>query len=590
MNEIEEQEVEAPVRLSTFRRMLPFFAGNTPTLVAAIVMVLLRTAILACLPLIFRILIDEALPSGMYTPVVYVAGSCLVLLVAQGALEYFQSIIVGFMGITIVNNIKRKLLRHILTLSIRFFDQHKVGKLISRVESDSQRLFMAFSSVGLQMLSALLTLLLALIIMLSTSATLTLYVLLAAPLFIGSLYVIFFKMRPMFRQDRELYANITGFLTEHIPAIMLLRSLNNTEWSRKKFEEVNRERTRFSMKVEAIESALWMAMFLAPVLAIVGILYKSAYWIPSGEMSIGTVWMFIQYIQIATGPLIMISEQISELQKAMGSAERIFELLDTQPEVQDPATPVADQPFRDVIRFENVSFHYEPEKPVLRDVSFSIRKGSTVAIVGATGAGKSTIISLLARMYDPTAGRITIDGTDLRDKRQRDVWGKIGFVMQDIFLFPGTVTDNLRVLRSDIPEERVHEAAKTLGVDELIRSLPDGYNTVLGEQGNNLSFGERQILSFSRALAFNPEILIIDEATSAVDPYTEATIQRSLDRLLDNRTAVVIAHRLSTIINADCILVLDRGKLIEQGSHSELLEQNGLYAMLYTLQSHKETA
>lgn len=590
MTEIDEQEVEAPVQLSTFRRMLPFFAGHTPTLIAAVVMVLLRTGIMACLPLVFRVLIDESLPSGTYAPVIYVAGSYLLLLVAQGTLEYFQSLIVGFMGITIVNNIKRTLLQHIFTLSIRFFDQNKVGKLISRVESDSQRLFMAFSSVGLQMLGALLTLLIALVIMLSTSVTLTLYVLMAAPLFIGSLYVVFFKMRPLFRQEREIYANITGFLTEHIPAVMLLRSLNNTAWSRKKFEDVNRERTRFTMKVESIESVLWTTMFLAPVLAIIAILYKSAYWIPSGDISIGTVWMFIQYIQIATGPLILISEQISELQKAMGSAERIFELLDTQPEVRDPDAPVADQPFRDAIRFENVSFHYEPEKPVLRDVSFSIRRGSTVAIVGATGAGKSTIISLLARMYDPIAGRITIDGVDLRNKRQRDVWGKIGFVMQDIFLFPGTVTDNLRVLRSDIPEERVRQAAATLGVDELIRSLPNGYDTVLGEQGNNLSFGERQILSFCRALAFNPDILIIDEATSAVDPYTEATIQRSLDRLLDNRTAVVIAHRLSTIVNADCILVLDRGALIEQGSHDELLAQGGLYATLYTLQSHKETA
>lgn len=579
-----ESDREAQLRLSTFRRMLPFFAGYKTSLATAVVMVLVRTTILACLPLVFRELVDNAIPQGSYGPVLYVAGGYLLLLVTQGILEYAQSILVGFMGIGIVNDIKQKLLAHLFTLSIRFFDHNKVGRLISRVESDSQRLFMAFSSVSLQLFGALLMLFISFLVMLVTSVQLTLYVLAVSPLFLGGLYITFYKMRPLFRRDRELYANITGFLTEHIPAVPLLRTLNNTGWSKNLFAEINKEKTRYTFRVASLETALWTAMFCAPVLAITGILYKSMEWIPLGEISIGTVWMFIQYILMAVAPLIMISEQISELQKAMGAAERIFELFDTEPEVKDPAVPIADKPFCEAIRFENVHFHYSPDKPVLQDVSFSIPKGKTVAIVGATGAGKSTVISLLARMYDPTSGCIKLDGTDIRSFAQDDLRRKIGFVMQDIFLFPGTVTDNLRVLRSDIPEEQVRQAARSLGVEDCITNLPNGYDTILSEQGGNLSFGERQLLSFARALTFDPEILIIDEATSAVDPYTEATIQRCLNRLFHNRTAVVIAHRLSTIVHADIILVFDRGRLMEQGSHEELLHKNGLYAMLYRLQ------
>lgn len=579
-----EPESEAQVRLSTLRRMLPFFAGHRTPLVTAVVLVLVRTAILACLPLVFRELVDTAIPAGVYSAILYVAGGYLLLLVAQGILEYTQAILVGFMGIGIVNDIKQKLLTHLFTLSIRFFDHNKVGRLISRVESDSQRLFMAFSSVGLQLLGALLTLFISLVIMLLVSAKLTLYVLAVSPLFLGALYVAFFTMRPLFRRDRELYANITGFLTEHIPALPLLRTLNNTGWSQARFATINREKTRYTFRVESLESALWTVMFLAPVFAITGILYKSASWVPAGTISIGTVWMFIQYILMAVAPLIMISEQVSELQKAMGAAERIFELFDTEPEVKDPSLPVADQPFRETICFENVHFHYAPDKPVLHDVSFCIERGTTVAIVGATGAGKSTVISLLARLYDPTAGRITLDGTDIRSFAQDDLRRKIGFVMQDIFLFPGSVTDNLRVLRPDIPNDQVRQAARALGVEESIMELPEGYDTILGEQGGNLSFGERQLLSFARALTFDPDILIIDEATSAVDPYTEQRIQRSLATLLEGRTAVMIAHRLSTIVNADKIIVLDRGRLIEEGSHSELLRRDGMYAMLYRLQ------
>jgi ATP-binding cassette subfamily B protein len=281
----------------------------------------------------------------------------------------------------------------------------------------------------------------------------------------------------------------------------------------------------------------------------------------------------------------MISEQIRELQRAFGAADKIFEILDTEPEVKEPLNPKTIGGFKEKISFNNVCFHYDVDKPVLKNVSFTIDKGSTVAIVGATGSGKTTIISLLTRFYDPIEGNITVDGVDLKYIRSDELRGMMSLVLQDIFLFPGDILDNLRVLRKDIPEDRVKEASKKMGIYNYLNSFPQGFNTILSEDGGNLSFGERQLLSFSRALTFDPEILIMDEATSSIDPYTEAEIQRSMEKLLKGRTSIIIAHRLSTIEEADNIIVLDRGELVEQGSHDELMALKGHYANLYWTQT-----
>ena len=334
-----------------------------------------------------------------------------------------------------------------------------------------------------------------------------------------------------------------------------------------------------------MEQSVWFVMMLCPQVVIYLILYNSIDWIKAGTISIGTVWMFIQYIHLAVQPLVMISEQIRELQRAFGAGDKIFEILDTEPEVKETDRPVKVDGFMHRIEFKNVSFHYESEKPVLKNISFTIEKGSSVAIVGATGSGKTTIISLLTRFYDPVEGSITIDGVDLRDMDMKELRSMMSLVLQDIFLFPGDIMDNLRVLRKDIPEEKVIEASKKMGIYNYLSDFPQGFKTVLSEDGGNLSFGERQLLSFSRALTFEPEILIMDEATSSIDPYTEAEIQRSMEKLLKGRTSIIIAHRLSTIEEADKIIVLDRGELVEQGSHDELINLKGLYANLYWTQT-----
>ena len=580
-----EENTKSKISSSTFKRILIFFKGHEKAIILAILAVLLTTVLNAALPLVFREMVDNAIPSKDINLVFKFASFYLVLLILFGIIQYFEMIIVGFMGIDIVNKIKNVMLKHIMTLSISFFDKLGSGRLISRIESDSQKLFMLFSSIGLSLLNGSLNIIIAVSIMLFTNVKLTMFVLAISPVYLLGTYLIFSKMRPMFRKERELYATIVNFLSEHIKAIPLLRNLNNLDWSINKFNIMNEEKRWYEFKIYILEQSIWFVMMLCPQIVIALILYYSVDWIKADLITIGTVWMFIQYIHLAIQPLIMISEQIRELQRAFGAADRIFEILDTEPEVKDSENPVTDLKFNDKIEFKNVSFQYEPDKPVLKNLSISIEKGTTVAIVGATGSGKTTIISLLSRFYDPDKGSITIDGIDLKDIKQSALRSKMSLVLQDIFLFPGNIMDNLRVLRKDISEDKVVEATKKMGIYNYLKGFPKGFDMELSEDGANLSFGERQLLSFSRALTFDPEILIMDEATSSIDPYTEAEIQRSMSKLLKGRTSIIIAHSLSTIEHADKIIVLDHGELIEQGTHHELMKMKNLYANLYWTQT-----
>lgn len=579
-----EEQTPKKLKLSLIPKIARLFEGHHGKIILALGFAFASTIFLVGLPLLFRKIIDDGITQRSASLTLYLALGYLVMTVLYRTFEYLQTVIVGSMGIDIVNSLKMKLLKQTLTLSIRFFDKTETGKLISRIESDSQRMFMLFSSVGLQLFSSTLIILFSFAVMFSVNVEFTMYVLCCAPLFLGSAVIVFSRMRPLFRKDRELYAQITGFAGEHISAIPLLRNLNSIQWSRDKFLELNRAKTRFSFKVEAMEASFWGVMFVTPILATTIIFYLSSNQIAYGTLTIGTLLLFFQYITGIISPLIVISEQISEVQKAFASSERIFDLLATQPEVMNPIDPIPIPKFSDRIRFENVTFGYG-EAPILNNVSFDILKGTSVAIVGATGAGKTTITSLLTRWYDVQGGKITLDGINIKDFRQQDLAGIMSFVMQDIYLFPGTIRDNLRAMRIDIPDSQVEAAIGNLDIQHIIDRFENGLDTVLSENGKNLSFGERQLLSFARALTFQPEILIIDEATSSVDPATEARLQDSLLTLLQGRTSIIIAHRLSTIVHADKILVMDSGMLAEEGTHDELLLHNGIYARLYNLQS-----
>ena len=570
------------VKLATIRRILPFFKNHKPQVYFSVLFVILGTGLTSSLPLLFRHLIDVGIPSRAFDTILLIGLAYLGLLVLRGVLQFIQSIVLGYMGIDIVNDLKLKLFEHILGLSMKFYDKNPPGKLISRIESDSQKLFLLFSQVGLQIMWAILTLIISLVIMISSDPSLALIVLALLPLYMVGTFIVFKYMRAMFRKEREMYAKITGFVGEHIKAIPVLRNLNIIDWSKSKFFHLNKDLAHYNVKIYSINESIWYFLFLAPQMAVAMILYKSVPELLAGTRTIGTVWMFIQYIQMAIMPLIMIAEQFGEVQRAFGAADRIFDILDTKSEVSGGSEePIS---FQKNIRFENVNFSYDGEKQVLKDASFEIEKGKTLAIVGPTGSGKTTIISLLTRFYDPQQGKILIDGQDIKNYCRKSLREKMSLVLQEIFLFPGSLLDNLRVLRDDIPEKTAKDAAKIIGLDEHFNTLARGYETELSEDGGNLSFGERQLLSFSRALTFDPEILIMDEATSSVDPYTESKIQMSMERLFKGRTSIIVAHRLTTVEKADKILVLVDGKVIEEGSHKVLIAKKGFYENLYSTQ------
>ncbi len=583
MTESDSKSKDPQLKLATFKRILPFLKSSKREMFWAILTIFIITGLSAGLPLIFRELIDKAIPSKDINHILRIGSYYLLLLIGLEGVKYIHSIVVGYMGLNVVNTIKEKLLKHILSLSVRFFDKQGSGKLISRVESDAQQLYMLFSSVGLNLLWAILNISISLIIMFSINAKLTLYVFSITPIYILVAMTILNKLRTMYRKERKFYSQISGHLGEHIKAIPLLRSLNSIKWSRNKLHQLNQKRWKYSLVIHAFETVVWFVLLLIPQLLIALIFYKSATWIKLGTITIGTVWMFIQYLESAIRPIFMISEQIGEIQKSFGAADRIFEILDTTSEVKDPENPQKLE-LKSSIEFKNLSFYYEKEKPIIKNLNFSINRGETVAFVGPTGSGKTTIISLLARFYDPIEGTIQIDGTDLKNFSQDSLRKKIGIVFQDIFLFPGNIRENIRVFNQEIKEENILDAISTTESEKFINRLAKGLDTIVSEDGSNFSFGERQLLSFSRALAFNPEILIMDEATSSVDPTTEAQIQKSMRELTKGRTSIIIAHRLSTVVEADKIFVLEDGIITEEGNHSTLMNLGTTYFNLYQTQ------
>jgi len=578
---IDDTDSKQRIKFSTFKKIAPFFKGHGVSISLSVTGVLVSTGLGAVLPLLFRELVDNAIPSKNNELIFKIAFVYLCILFLSVAVEFSQQLIVGFMGIEIVSKIKKKMLGHIFKLGIPFFDKYNTGKLISRIESDCEQLYMLFSSIGLQVLWAVLNILISFVVMFTINAKFAWLCTAIIPVFtLGSL-LIFKKMRPMFRRERDIYAEITGFLSEYIKGIPTLRGLCNINWGIEKFTNLNEQRWKYSVKIHAIRSSVWFVLMLTPNLIIAFILYKSVGWIKQETITIGTVWLFIQYITNSIHPLVMISEQIGEIQRSFGAADKIFNILDTPTEEGELTQHETLSSFNETIEFENVSFHYKEGESVLKNISFKIQKGETIALVGPTGCGKTTLLSLLTRFYEPVNGRILIDGKDIKFLKKENLRSFMGLVLQDIYLFPGNTLDNIRVFREDIDPEKVIKASKDVMAYDFISKMPNQFYTDLAEDGGNLSFGERQLLSFARALCFSPEILILDEATSAIDPYTEMLIQKSLEKLRKNRTCIIVAHRLSTIRNADKIIVLKDGVIKEIGNHQQLLQNQGIYSGYY---------
>ena len=499
-------------------------------------------------------------------------------------LEFSQSFAMQFVGQKVMYDLRQQLFLHLQRLEMGFFDRNPVGRLVTRVTTDVDVLNDLFASGVVAIFGDFFTLLSIMVVMLYVNWQLALLTFSVLPMIIAVTGVFRRAVRESYRRIRVAIARINAYLQEHLTGMPVLQLFNREELSYAEFETANRAHMEAYKDSILAYGLFYPAVELVGVVAIAIILYMGGGMTLRGVVSVGTAIAFIQYSQRFFRPIQDLSDKYNLLQAAMASSERIFKLLDTPVTIVDPAQPQTLAHPRGQVEFEKVGFAYKDDQKVLDNISFAIEPGETVAVVGHTGAGKTTLTNLLLRFYDVQEGRITFDGIDIRELRLWDLRKNFGIVLQDPFLFSGTISSNIQLGSEGITDAEVRSAAQQVNLEEFIESLPGGFDEPVKERGATLSVGQKQLLSFARALAHNPRILVLDEATSSVDPETEHLLREGMRRLIENRTSLVIAHRLSTIQNASKIVVLHKGRVREVGTHQELLEQRGIYFKLYQLQ------
>jgi ATP-binding cassette subfamily B multidrug efflux pump len=525
-------------------------------------------------------------PTGLYGTMallfgVYVTGT----LATRGQIRQ-----VGSVGQRVLASMRERIFERLQHLPLRYFDRHPVGDLMSRVTNDVDTLNQLLSQGITQLLGSLFSLIGIVVAMLILDWRLALVCFAIIPVML--LTNVFFarRARRAFRTTRETVGDVTAGLQEEIIGVREAQAFNRTAANIERFRERNAANRAANVQAVAITSAFAPAIDVLSTLATAVVIGYGGYLVLTGTLTVGLLTAFLIYVQQFFRPIQLASQVYTQGQAALAGAERIYNILDEEPEPPDP--PVARKlgEIEGRIEFENVSFAYEPGRPVLHVVSFDVEPGQTVALVGPTGAGKTTIANLIPRFYEATAGRVRVDGFDVREVERRSLRRRIASVLQEPFLFSGTVAENIRYGRLDATQEEIEAAARAVSAHDFICALPQGFDTQLGTGGGTLSGGQRQLVSFARAVLADPRILILDEATSNIDTRTEALIQEALGTLLRGRTSVVIAHRLSTIRNADMILVIDSGRVAERGTHASLLSSGGLYADLYRRQFREPAA
>jgi len=564
-----------------FGRLLPLLREHRGRLIVCLGLLAIATILSLVWPILLKNAIDGPLVNGIFSDLVMLSLAIGAIQIITVVAQYYLRVKLETIGQDILLKLKQRLFDHILSLDLTFFDQNPVGRLMARIESDTESLRLLFTNTVLLVLADLL-------MVVGLYGVLFYYnwrmaAILAALLpVIGLLIWVFHKLTThRFLAVRKLMAEVTATATEFLHGMSIVQVFHQGEYARRRFYRANEVKFTEDAYVNVAICLFFNSVFLFEYIKIGLILvFGLQFGLTSGLMV-----LFLVNVWRSFEPVFRVSEQLASFQKGIAGAKRIFSLLSIQPKLLDTPRPVEWPGLKRSIRFENVWFSYSDDEDwVLKDVNFEIPAGKSVALAGVTGGGKSTVISLLLRFYDPQKGRITIDGVDIRDLRRADLRRRFALVLQDIFLFPGSVSDNISLEADNISDERMTQAAGTVAADRFINLLPDQYATEVSEKGLNFSRGERQLLSFARALAFDPEILVLDEATSSVDPETERTIQESLRKLQAGRTSLVIAHRLSTILDADHILVIRQGEIVESGTHSDLLLMNGYYTKLFHLQ------
>ncbi len=577
----EEKKKKKVFDLHLLRRIFSFTHPYRSTLMLTVSLAVVLAVVTPLRPYLIQYSVDKYVGGHNLKWLIIISVIQLGILIVESLLRFWFMYRINWLGQTVVNDMRKAVFHKILYQDIAYYDRTPIGTLTTRTINDIESLNDVFSEGIISIMADVLTIIAIITVMLFTDWRLTLVCLSTFPILIVATYVFKESVHKSFQRVRNAVAQLNAFVQEHITGMYVVQAFAAEERELNKFKDINREHRAANIKSIFAYSVFFPVVEIILAMSLGLLVWYGAVQLLHYNTTPGIVISFVLYINLLFRPLRMMADKFNVLQMGIVSGERVFTVLDSEEYMQHngdytPATVKGE------VTFENVHFSYKPGVPVLKGISFNLPAGNTLAVVGHTGAGKTSIISILNRLYEIESGTIMVDGRDIQDYDIDSLRKHIGIVLQDVFLFSGTVYDNITLRNTEIPLERVEEVAKMLGIHDFIMSLPGGYYFDVMERGNTLSQGQRQLLSFARALLYNPSILILDEATSSVDSESEQLIQNAIDTLIKGRTSIVIAHRLSTIRKASQIIVMDKGRIIERGDHQSLLADKGAYYKLYT--------
>lgn len=579
----EEQKSGRIFDWAILRRLYTFVKPYQARFYFLIGIILLAACLAPITPLLIRYTIDNVIAMGHYQQLTLMLVVMIGVLVVQAVVQFLNTYLSGWLGQYVIRDIRVQLYRKILQLRLKFFDNTPIGRLVTRSISDVETLADVFSQGMAAIAGDILQLILIIGVMFYTDWQLAAISLSTIPLMLFSTYVFKEKIKKSFNDVRTAVANLNSFVQEHITGMNIVQIFGSENIEAEKFRAINNEHRAANIRSIWYYSVYYPVADIISAVAVGLVVWYGATQIIHSQITFGTVTAFVMFINLFFRPIRMLADRFNTLQMGIVSTDRILKLLDSEEYTLNNGT-YAPEKIAGKVEFRDVWFAYNEEDWVLRDISFRVNAGETVAFVGATGAGKSSIINLLSRFYDINKGSIWVDDVDVHDYELGHLRQNIGVVLQDVFLFSDTIENNITLGDTRITREQLIEAAKLVGVHEFIERLPGGYEYNVMERGSTLSVGQRQLISFVRAMVQSPKIIVLDEATSSVDTETEEMIQEAIGKLMKGRTAIVIAHRLSTIQKANNIIVVDKGRIVEQGTHEELLQHEGFYANLYRMQ------
>lgn len=573
--------------MNNYKRLLLYIKPYMPRLIAAVVCIIAAAAANLYVPWVIKDIIDEVLAQKNMMMLNTIAFGIVAVFFFRGLFFYGQTYLVSYIAQRVIIDIRQVLYAHFQKLSLAYYERRKTGTIMSYITNDVAALQTALVDSLIEMVTEGAILLGSLGMMFYLHPKLALLTLVTMPLIAQAMKIFGKKLKASSTVVQERVADITSVLQETISSVRVIKSFVREEYEIERFRVQNMLNFRAQMKNTQIMATLTPSVEFLAALGVTGIIWYGGYEVVNGTLTAGALIAFLTYSVNLANPVKRLSRVFGTIQKAMAAADRVFEVLDTKPEIENKPNAIALPKIEGAVKFENVTFEYKPGETALHEINLDAKQGQMVAIVGPSGAGKSTIANLIPRFYDIKSGIIKIDNIDIQDVTIESLREQIGIVPQETILFNGSIFSNILYGRLDADKEAVIAAAKAANAHDFIMAMPSGYETQIGERGSSLSGGQRQRISIARAILKNPRILILDEATSALDTESEKIVQAALEHLMVGRTSFVIAHRLSTVLKADMILVMDKGSIIEQGTHEQLLTLNGLYSNLYKIQFNK---